>query len=433
MRHKITRVIFGLLAFILIASLAACAPATKATQGPVEIKVLAMQQAGPTPEEMNSIVSEFNTANPNVKVTIEYVSYDALHDKIATAMAATPPSYDVFLVDDIWFAEFAKNGWVLDVTDRITPEMKSNVFEAAWPITTVNGKTYGMPWLLDQKYFFYNEKLLKDAGFDAPPATWEDLVSMSQTIKQKGIVQYPIVWSWSQAEAAICDWVTLLYGNGGKFMDDQGKPAFNNDIGVKTLDWMVKSMDDKISNPSSVSYVEEDVRNVFSQGQAVFATNWNYMYDMANNSDKESKIVGQVKVALMPAFKDSGVKSATINGSMGFSVAAKSPNKDAGWEYVKYLTSEAVQMKYSAHMLPIWASSFKGDTLKTLETQQPSNPVMVPAFNDQFPFAVVRPKVPYYVEGSKTLQLSLQQALTHQKTSKEALDAAAAKWVDLAK
>ena len=372
MRRFTTRLIFAVLAAILIVGMAGCAPAK--SSGPATVKVLAMEQAGPTVDEMNSIVAEFNKTNPNTKVVIEYVSYDALHDKIATAMAANPPSYDVFLVDDIWYAEFAKNGWALDVTDRITPDMKSKVFESAWPITTVAGKTYGMPWLLDQKYFFYNEKLLKDAGFDKPPATWEEMEAMAKAAKEKGVAEFPVVWSWAQAEAAICDWVTLLYGNGGKFMDDQGKPAFNNDIGVKTLEWMVKTMDEGITNPSSVTNVEETVRNVFSQGKAVFTTNWNYMYDLANLSDKDSLVKGQVKMAMMPVFKDSGVKSSSINGSMGFSVAAKSANKDAAWEYVKYLTSEPVQMKYAAHLLPIWKTSFEGENRQDPPGPQPGCP-----------------------------------------------------------
>jgi len=86
---------------------------------PVTVTVLAMEQAGPTVEEMNTIVEEFNKANPNVNVTIDYVAYDALHDKITTALASTPPAYDVFLVDDIWFAEFADKGYLLDITDRV--------------------------------------------------------------------------------------------------------------------------------------------------------------------------------------------------------------------------------------------------------------------------------------------------------------------------
>ena len=164
---KFVRSMFMLLmAAIFIASVVGCAP--QAATGPATIQVLAMEQAGPTVDEMNAIVAEFNKANPEIKVEIEYVAYDALHDKITTAMASNPPAYDVFLVDDIWYAEFAKAGYVLDATDRISKDMKDKIFPASWDITTVDSKTYGMPWLLDQKYFYYNEDLLKQAGFDAP-------------------------------------------------------------------------------------------------------------------------------------------------------------------------------------------------------------------------------------------------------------------------
>jgi multiple sugar transport system substrate-binding protein len=309
--------------------------------------------------------------------------------------------------------------------------MRAGVFKTGWDISTVDGKVYGMPWLLDQKYFFYNEKMLADAGFSAPPTTWEELVAQAKVIKEKGLAEYPIVWSWTQAEAAVCDWVTLLYGNGGTLLGPDGKPAFNNAAGVETLTWMVNSVDEGISNPASVSYVEEDVRNVFSQGKAAFASNWNYMYELANTNPDESTVVGQVKVALMPVFekgKAAGVESSSINGSMGFSTVAKSANPDAAWEYLKFLTSEDIQVRYSAHMLPIWQTSFEGAGGEKLQSLSDTTKVMVPAFKAQYPFANIRPKVTFYPEASKALQLAMQQALTKQATPQEALDQAAANW-----
>lgn len=427
---KIHSMLFTLIAVMLIASVVGCQP--QQASGPSTIRVLAMEQAGPTVEEMNAIVEEFNQANPDIKVEIEYVAYDALHDKVTTAMASNPPAYDVFLADDIWYAEFAKAGYVLDVTDRISQERRDKIFPAAWDITTVNGKVYGMPWLLDEMYFFYNEDLLKQAGFDAPPATWEELIEQSKVLKEQGIVEYPMVWSWGQYEASICTWVILLYGNGGSLVDENGAPAFNNEIGVETLTWMVQTIDDGYTNPASVSYVEEDVRNVFSQGKAAYAVNWTYMYDLVNFNTEESQVTGKIKMALMPAFEGSGAQNASINGSMGFSVAATSPNQDAAWKYIEFLTSESIQNKYSAHLLPLWQTSFEGENLEKLESYTPANAVTVPMFNVQFPFAHVRPKVPYYPEASKSLQLALQEALTKQKTPQQALDDAAAKWLELA-
>lgn len=139
----IRTILFTFMAIVVITGVVGCAPA-KPT-GPVTVRVLTMEQAGPTVDEMNAIVDEFNAANPDIKVEIEYVSYDALHDKITTAMASNPPAYDVFLADDIWYAEFGKAGYTLDVTSRITQDMKDKIFPAAWDITTVNGKVFGMP------------------------------------------------------------------------------------------------------------------------------------------------------------------------------------------------------------------------------------------------------------------------------------------------
>ena len=77
----ITRWIPVFLALILALSAAGCGGGEQQA-GPVTIHVLAMEQAGATVEEMNSIVKEFNEKNPNVSVQIDYVAYDALHDKI---------------------------------------------------------------------------------------------------------------------------------------------------------------------------------------------------------------------------------------------------------------------------------------------------------------------------------------------------------------
>src|SRR3989304_3574861 len=101
---RIHGVLSVLLVAIFLIGAAGCASQPQA-DGPKTLRVLAMQQAGPTPDEMNAIVAKFNAANPNVTVEMAYVSYDALHDKIVTAMSTNPPAYDIVLVDDIWYAE----------------------------------------------------------------------------------------------------------------------------------------------------------------------------------------------------------------------------------------------------------------------------------------------------------------------------------------
>ena len=427
--YKISLLVVALL---FVAGTVGCAP--KQAADVVTIHVLTMDQAGLKPAEIDQIAREFEAKNPDIKVSMEYLSYDFIHDKIVTGMAANPPAYDAVMLDVIWPDEFIKAGYLLDVTDRITPEMKSGVFPAAWNGVTRNGRVYGMPWLMDVKYFMYNKDILEKAGISAPPKTWEELVDQAQIIKDKGLVEFPIIWSWNQKEGVVCDYAALLYGNGGSFLDADGKPAFNNEKGVEVLTWMKQTLDDGLTNPSSISSDENAVRDNFNAGEAAFAVNWLFQYSDANDASK-SAIVGQAAFAPMPVFQagvDAGIKGSSVDGSSAFAIMATTPYPDQTWKFLTYLASNEVQIKYSAEMLPVWQADFEGDALKQLEAATSNNPVTVPAFLAQFPYANERPTVPYYNEASAALQLAIQEALTGVKSPQEALDDAAAKWIELA-
>ena len=421
-----------LLALVLVIGAVGCAP--KQAAGPVTIHVLTMDQAGLKPAEIDQIARDFEAQNPDIKVNMEYLGYDFIHDKITTGMAANPPAYDAVMIDVIWPDEFIKAGYLLDVTDRVTPEMKSGMFPASWNGVTRNGKIYGMPWLMDVKYFMYNQDMLQKAGITNPPTTWEELVDQAKTIKDKGVAEFPIIWSWNQKEGVVCDYAVLLFGNGGSFVDASGKPAFNNEKGVQALTWMKQTIDDGLTNPSSVSSDENAVEADFLAGKSAFAVNWLFQYSDSNDASK-SQIAGQAAFAPMPVFQagmDAGVKGSSVDGSSSFAVMATTPFPDQTWKFLTYLASNEVQTKYSKEMLPVWQTDFEGDALKTLEGATTTNPVTVPAFLAQFPYANERPTVAYYNEASAALQLAIQEALTGVKSPKDALDEAAAKWIELA-
>ncbi len=426
------KIMIILMAVIITFGVFGCAQKPKA--GPVTIHVLTQDQAGMKPAEIDLIAREFEAANPDIKVVMEYVAYDAIHDKIVTGMAATPPGYDASMIDVIWPDEFIKAGYLLDVTNRVTADMKNNMFPASWNGVTRNGKIYGLPWLMDVKYFIYNKDILDKAGITAPPTTWEELLTQAKTIKDKGLLEFPIIWSWNQKEGVVCDFTVLLFGNGGSFLDASGKPAFNNEKGVQVLTWMKSTLDAGLTNPSSISSDENAVRDNFIAGNAAFAVNWLYEFTDSNNPDM-SKVAGQAAFAAMPVFKagaDAGIKSSSVDGSSAFGIMATSPNVEQTWKFLTYLSSYNVQSKYSAEMLPVWKNAFEGDNLTKLLAAVPTNPITVPAFLGQFPYANERPTVSYYNEASAALQLAIQEALTGVKSPQQALDDAAATWVTLA-
>lgn len=378
-----------------------------------QINALFMTQAAYSENDIRAMTQNFQKQHPDVSVNLEFVPYEALHDKIVAARGAGGNGYDVVLFDAIWLAEFTRFDLLQDVSARITPEEKDKVFPGAMNTVIYKGKTLGMPWILDTKYLYYNKAMLSKAGITTPPQTWQQVLDDAKIIKQKKIVNYPLVWSWSQAEALVCDYTTLVSGFGGQFYQN-GKLNFSSPASLKALNLMKSSLDDGLSNPASREYLEEDVRKSFSNGDAAFALNWTYMYNMANDP-KQSKVAGDV--GIMPAPGDAPGQAGGVNGSMGLGIAKGSTHPEQAWQYIQYMTSQPVQNQYARLSLPIWKSSYQDPAVKKDQES------LIAAADKSLNVMLSRPETADYSRLSNQLQQQLQQVLLGKTTAQDAMAA----------
>lgn len=407
-----------------VVALAGCSSAAQ-TQGPITLHALFMKQAAYSEADVKAMDDAFTAANPNITIAPEFVGYDALHDKIVTAQSGGSGTYDVVLMDTPWPAEFVKANLVTDITAKIPADFKSGVFDSAWTAATYESKIYGVPWINDSKFFFYNTKMFTDAGITAPPKTWDDVVTDAKAIKAKGIVQYPIVASWKQVEAVICDWTQLagVFG-GADFVDAQGNAKFNTGGGLAALTFMKQLLDDGLVNPASLGFIEDDVNATMSAGQAAMALNWTYGYSVMNDP-KQSKVAGQVDVVASPG--EGSVATSGVNGGMSLAVTTTSKYPDAALQYALFIASEKSQEMDTANAFPMWKASFDNPDVTK------ANPAFFAAAKTQFAGLVARPVVPYYTKLSNALQVAIQTALTGGASPEQALNDVAAKLPDLQK
>ena len=378
------------------------------------LSALFMTQAAYSEADIRAMTADFTKQHPDIKVNLEFVPYEALHDKIVAARGAGDKGYDVVLFDAIWPAEFNKFGLLQDVTARIPAEVSSKIFDGAISTVTYKDKRWGMPWILDTKYLYYNKAMLAKAGITTPPATWADVEKQSEILKEKGIVKYPLVWSWSQSEALLCDYTTLVSAFKGEFYTD-GKLNFTNAGSMKAINYMKQTLDKGLTNPNSREYLEEDVRKSFSNGDAAFALNWTYMYNMANDP-KQSKVAGDVGV--IPAPSETAGGASGVNGSMGLGIAKASAHPDQSWEYISYMTSQPVQDKYAKLSLPIWKSSYDDPAVQ--KGQEP----LIAAAKASLNVMLSRPVTADYSRLSNILQQNIQAVLQGKTPAKEGMEAA---------
>ena len=399
--------LIGMLFLVGVVLFGACA------LGKVEISGLFMKQAGYQESDIRAMTEEFLKMRPDIDVKLSFVAYEELHDKIVVAAASGAGTYDVILLDCIWPAEFAEAGWLLDVTERLSEEDRADIFPEVLSAVTYRGRLYGMPWLNDWEYFFYNKKMLEAVGAE-PPTYWTEVIDIARKLKAQNIVEYPIIDAWGQGEAVVIQWLQYVYAMGGTLFDEAGNPTMNKGKPLEALEFMVQHMDEGLFNPACIESFYEEVRRVFSAGQAAFGLNWTYMYNLANDP-AESQIAGDAVIAVIPGFPD-GRRSATCNGGMGLSILTSSQHPDEAWDYIQHLASKEVQKKYSQNALPIWKSLYDDPELIA---QQPE---LIKVAKEQIHYIFDRPQVPWYSQLSLILSEELQAALTKAKTPKQAMD-----------
>jgi multiple sugar transport system substrate-binding protein len=403
-------------------ALAGCsAPATSAikpSSGKLSgtVRALFMKQAAYSADNIASMTKSFEKANPGVKVTTDLVSYDSLHDKIVTAAAARV--YDVVLIDVIWPAEFATKNIIRDITSDLPKSEIGQIFPGALQSAEYKGHYYGVPWILDTEYLFYNKDMLKKAGVSTVPASWDDVAAAGRAIKKSGAAKYPFMWAAAQAEELVCAYGALLGAYGGSWLDGSGRAAFNKGGGVQALEYMRMTFDEGLASPASLTAVGDDVRKAISQGDVAMGIDWTYVYALGNDPT-QSAVAGKIGMAHTP----SGPGGAPgINGSMALSVTSTSKNPAAALAYIQHLTSRPIQDEFAALSLPIWKSSYAGGaTLKGVE------PAELAVAKSQLGDMTLRPQVAQYNAISHALQVELQNALNGSKTPQKALDDAAAK------
>jgi multiple sugar transport system substrate-binding protein len=400
-------------------SKAASSSGAAASSGPVTLNNLFQQQAGYSASDLAGMTKLFEQANPHIKVNNTLVAYDALHDKIVAAAPAG--TYDVVLGDCIWPAEFGSKGIVKDISSDVKSLPTSQIFPGALVMADYKNKYYGMPWILDTKYMFANGSMLKKAGVSpASLKTWDGVVAALKQIKSKGLVKYPWLGSWSQAEAVVCDYAQLLGAFGGKFLDASGKPAFQSGGGLKALQFMKMLLDEGLADPASTSSLEADVLKAFAQGRIAMNLNWTFQL-AASLDPKQSQVSKDNVMILHTPAASAGGPAPGCNGGQPVMIASGTKHAAEAWQFVKFISSQSVQNQYVADSLPIWSASYDDPAVAKKAGKQ-----LVSVAKTQLPNMILRPQVANYNASSQALQVQIQDALLGKKSPQDALNAAAA-------
>lgn len=319
----------------LPAFLASCAPApAPPTPTPTKKRVT---MAFDAVQFWQDQAKEF-TEKTGIEFKYEAIPFPQLHDKYLASFMAGGREYDVVHVRDDWVAEWAPKGWLDPLDARVTDAMKREHFPGAFNHLSHKGKIYGVPRYIWLYQFYYNTEIFEKAGVKDPPKTWDELRDLAKKLTKPP--QYGYIATFG-GFLSVNMFGIRLRAEGGEFLKE-GMPTFNTPEGVAALKSLVNLVKDGSVDPSSFEMANPGPMNdIFNQGGIAMMIGTPATLALAADPAK-SKVAGKVAVALMPGSK---LQSASYSEIGSMAITTTAADKDAAWEYVKFVTSAEQQKK----------------------------------------------------------------------------------------
>jgi trehalose/maltose transport system substrate-binding protein len=313
-------------------------------------------------------------------------------------LAAGSSDIDVIRIDVVWPGLMANN--FIDLKPYFGDDVLKEHFQPIVQNNTVNGKLIAIPWFTDAGLLYYRTDLLEKYA-QKPPTTWQELAASAKAVlegeKKAGNAKLVgFVFQGKAYEGLTCnalEWIDSF--KGGTIVDSTGKVTVNNPKAAEAIDFFAGLVGNVV--PKGVlNYQEEEARNAFQAGNAVFMRNWPYAWALVNG--KDSPVAGKVGVMALPKGGADGKSTGTLGGwQLGVSKFSK--NQKLAADLVKYLTSPEEQKRRAlvASFNPTIMSLYKDAELLK------ANPFMGNLY-DTFVNAVPRPTI----TGAKYNQVSTE-------------------------
>ncbi|SDD63296.1 carbohydrate ABC transporter substrate-binding protein, CUT1 family [Sanguibacter gelidistatuariae] len=282
----------------------------------------------------DELLPQFYAKYPDVKVTVDYTTYNQLNEKLTTAVASGLVP-DVMMMGVGWVESFADRGVLANLSEtgltqeKLEESYTKEIVEAGmW-----EDSVYALPIMLDTRFGVARMDLLREAGYDAPPKTWDELTEMSKALtvrSEDGTLQRTGFDVQSMDPRQM--FMTMLFSAGGDlFTEDLTAPAFNSPAGVDALEFVSDLIHvDKVEDIGFSSASADP--NPLVNGRAAMAIAHNNVWSQFEKAAPE--LLGELQ-----PFVIQGEASGMFFGGTLATVSAKSKHPEAAQALMEFLAS----------------------------------------------------------------------------------------------
>ncbi len=375
-------------------------------------------------------IPEFE-AKTGIKVNIVSVPVGQSREKLLADFIAHTGVFDVPYTDKPWIGEFMTAGYLYPLDDFVKRDAEEMDFEdflaPAVEAFRWRGELGGLGLNLYPQILMYRKDLYAQFGLSKPETLdeWrENSRKLTKDLDGDGKTDiYGISICGKRDYATATQFLSYAALFGGRVFERYPEepwdftPAVNSPAMLEALRFY-KDMQE-YAPPEMLDYSWYDAGAAFWTGKAA-QLYWYMDYAAMANNPEQSMVIGKIDYGL-PPFKTT--EAVYECGTTGLSINADSRNKEAAWEFIKWVMSKETLKK-------IWVNNNNWTSFPRKSLYED------PEILNMFPFiewgkkalgpvsADVRPRVPAFAEIAEILALRINQVLTDKLAPEEALDLA---------
>jgi len=302
------------------------------------------------------LFAEFMKANPGITVKFESFAVEQYATVLSTALAAGKGGDVIHTRAYGGLEQFAKAGYLLALDNANVPELANLGDDAKASLTLrADGKVYSYAFASQTLGLYVNNEVFKRAGV-TPPTTWAELIAVSKTLKDKGVV--PL--ANGMATAWMAEVFTSVFTNplvGPEFSADllSGKATFSDAGYVGALTKLLELRDYMPPGFTGIDY--PTAQQLFLSGRAAMFAGGSF--EIANFRKQNPKLDMTFIAPPAPQVGAPRLVSKFFDG--GYAVNAKSSNQADALKLVRWMGTKQFGDRFSALLGNI--SPIKGVTI----------------------------------------------------------------------
>ncbi|MBA2693113.1 MAG: ABC transporter substrate-binding protein [Rubrobacter sp.] len=359
---------------------------------------------------VQELVDRFNEEHEGeIVVTFREMPADSGQhfDQIRTEFQSGQSSIDVIGGDVIWPAQFAANGWILDLSDRFSD---SDAFlEAPIEANSFEGSIYGVPWYTDVGFLYYRQDLIDEA-----PATYDEMKDVAQQIMDEEGLEFGYLFQGADYEGGVVNGLEFIWNAGGDVLDGN-EVVIDSPEAVRGLELERSMISDGVSPQGVSQYMEQESASLFLQGDSVFMRNVPRMYALASDPEESNIDPEQIGIAALPVAEE-GIEPSSSTGGWNMFINANTEDPDAAWEFVQFMTAPE-QQKFRAlegAVLPTRSELYEDEEVL-------DGLVIARLGQDAIQSARPRPINPFYSDMSLAMGSAFSESLNGEAPPEEVL------------